>query len=589
MADDHIPEAEGDPSLTVWPEGSMRGNGVDPGISAATMPRTRAIANDADQTRDSASPPQGATLTTPGYDFGRLLGEGGMGEVFEAFQGALRRTVALKTIRGDHWGSTAGRDALRAEFVREALIAARLEHPNISPVHDLTYIGPDDRPHLAMKLIRGEAWSRVITRDFKSMPVPDFLAKHLPILERMALAVAFAHSRGIIHRDLKPGQVMVGDFGETVLMDWGLALQFRDHEESAKWPQDPREVPSVASASNPAGTPSMMAPEQTSRTPDGLGPHTDVYLLGGTLYLLLTGTMPHEGASPKAAMLRAAVGVVTPPRTRNPQRAIAEELAELAMSALRPVAAERIASAEAFIQGLRDYMSGATRRRESEVLAREAAELVHSTGELKTEEAYERHAAVADRVGRALELWSDNRAALDTKALNLQQRIHTETAAGDLQMAATHHAELTTLAKGNPSLSAPADALAAELRAATARRARQHRQRAIFAWAATLLLLGHGIGMTLFSYYSRKAAHDLEAQTREIALRGNREVRDLSMQLGDSLLAEGKPREALQHYAKALALAQLLDGTGDAVSQEAARKIGEASKLASELPPPPSE
>jgi serine/threonine protein kinase len=253
-----------------------------------------------------------------GFHLIEQIGRGGMGEVWEARQASLGRTVAVKRIRQDRL-SNEDRSVLTVEFVREAIITATLEHPNIVPVHDLG-ADADGLPLLAMKLVKGRPWDALLKEDFLKLSAPALLGKNLPILVAMAQAVAFAHARGIVHRDLKPGQVMVGEFGETILMDWGLAIFVgaSDSAESGAFAQDagaaPFRPPSIAEALNPAGTPALMAPEQTESEPNRLGVRTDVYLLGATLYFLLTGTYPHRGATSADVMRRARRGGSILPR-----------------------------------------------------------------------------------------------------------------------------------------------------------------------------------------------------------------------------------------------------------------------------------
>src|SRR5205823_6499906 len=144
--------------------------------------------------------------------------------------------------------------------------------------------------------------------------------------------IAFAHARGIVHRDLKPSQVMVGNFGDVFLMDWGLAVTFLPPEEQ-------REDMAAACAThidyaaNPAGTVAFMAPEQTEKTAEHVGPWTDVYLLGGILYYLLTGTYPHPQRNSVEAFQHASRGNLEPPEQRAPDTSIPPELSQLAMKA----------------------------------------------------------------------------------------------------------------------------------------------------------------------------------------------------------------------------------------------------------------
>jgi len=303
------------------------------------------------------------------YTLMRMIARGGFGEVWEASQATLRRRIAVKRIRPDLYENEADTEgSFRAHeiaFRQEAMTTAALDHPNIPPVHDLG-LDEDGRPLLAMKLVRGQPWDAILTEDFTTLPVPDFLAKHLPILIDVAQAVAFAHSRGIVHRDIKPAQVMVGAFGEVVLMDWGLAVLWDPNQLEAAIPGTPRSIaPSLRRAANPAGTPAFMAPEQTERTAENVGPWTDVFLLGGTLYYVLTGQYPHAGRSSEALMFQAALCEIQSPANRIEGREIPQELSDLAMHALARNPKHRVPSAKDFVAALQDLVSGASKRRES--------------------------------------------------------------------------------------------------------------------------------------------------------------------------------------------------------------------------------
>jgi len=188
------------------------------------------------------------------------LGRGGMGVVLLAKQKALGREVAVKRCSRDG-------DAVQT-LVREARIMGLLEHPNVIPVHGL--LADDDGPAVVMKRVSGVTWE-----DSLRMGVSQGLDRHLEIFLQLCNAVAFAHSRGVVHRDIKPGNVLLGEYGEVYLGDWGLARRI-DEEPSERI----------------SGSPAYMAPEMLEGRGDA---RTDVYLLGATLYQLLTGRPPHRG------------------------------------------------------------------------------------------------------------------------------------------------------------------------------------------------------------------------------------------------------------------------------------------------------
>ena len=215
------------------------------------------------------------------------LGEGGMGLVRVAWQRALSREVAVKTLRADRL-SGAHVDGLR----KEAELLARLEHPNVVPVHSLGRC-QDEGPVLVMKRVEGVSWSTLLRepehRAWASYE-GDRLERHLDILAGVANATHFAHSHGVVHRDIKPHNVMVGDFGEVYLVDWGIALDLSL--------ADARPVAELV------GSPAYMAPEQVNC--QATDARTDVFLLGATLHEVLTGRPRNSGASIPEAMCNAA-------------------------------------------------------------------------------------------------------------------------------------------------------------------------------------------------------------------------------------------------------------------------------------------
>ncbi len=221
------------------------------------------------------------------YILQQRIAEGGFAEIWEALQVPLGRVVAIKRLKvqGEKEG---GRRIhlpsahVHAMFRHEAIVAGHLEHPNILPVYDLAY-DEEGRPMLVMKRVRGQLWSDLLREDFPHLSVEEFLSKHLPILLSVAQAVSLCALAGVVHRDLKPAQVMIGAFGEVLLMDWGLAMAYPRRTSDPQAPPWCRPRSPLNHPTNPAGTPAYMAPEQTIATPEKLGPWTDIYLLGAIL------------------------------------------------------------------------------------------------------------------------------------------------------------------------------------------------------------------------------------------------------------------------------------------------------------------
>jgi serine/threonine protein kinase len=197
-------------------------------------------------------------LSRTKYELVEPLGHGGMGSVYVARDRALDRLVALKVV-----GTFALSSDAIDRLVREAKVLARLEHPGIVPVHDVGAL-PDGRSFYTMKFVRGQRLDEYLKPQ-------TTLAERLRILERLCDAVAFAHANGVIHRDLKPQNVMVGPFGEVLVMDWGVA-------RLADWSE----------AQSVVGTPGYMAPEQARG--EGADERSDVYALGAIMRLLIEPT-----------------------------------------------------------------------------------------------------------------------------------------------------------------------------------------------------------------------------------------------------------------------------------------------------------
>jgi serine/threonine-protein kinase len=304
-----------------------------------------------------------------------LLGEGGMGRVELARQRSLDRDVAVKRPRA---GAS---DLDAAALGEEAVVTGHLEHPNIIPVHAF---GRDHagQPLMVMKRVEGVSWRDLIQdQDHPAWasrePSPAArLTWHLETLGQVANAVAFAHSRGVVHRDIKPDNVMIGDFGEVYLLDWGLATRAA-------------EAPPPGAASL-VGTPAYMAPEMV----DGgaCDPRTDVYLLGATLHEILTGRVRHPG-SDLEAVLRAAFA--SEPVAYGDD--VTPELAALANRATARDAGARPASAVDF----RSELLESVRHRGSVALCAAADQQLREGRLDESRFAYQ----------LALREWPDNRAA----------------------------------------------------------------------------------------------------------------------------------------------------------------------------------
>jgi eukaryotic-like serine/threonine-protein kinase len=232
-------------------------------------------------------------LAGPRYHVRELLGRGGAGEVVAAIDREIRRTVALKTL-----GRGTSHDPVQVNrFVEEARLTGQLEHPNIVPIYDLG-AAPDGQPFYTMRVVK-----KTSLRDVLETPE---LRAHWPVMRlcnvflQVSRALAYAHSRGVLHRDVKPENILLGDFGEVYVADWGLATLVGDqtgitlHEKGSMPPP---------AATGSGGTPGYMAPEVLRCEWAEVDARTDLFSLGVVLYEILTGLRPFDADSLAALII----------------------------------------------------------------------------------------------------------------------------------------------------------------------------------------------------------------------------------------------------------------------------------------------
>jgi serine/threonine protein kinase len=231
-----------------------------------------------------------------------LHSSGGIGEVWRAFDQVLCREVALKRLKHDQ----ASHAEHRAHFLREAQITGQLEHPGIVPLYDYSCDADGSHCFYTMRFVQGRTLSEVIAA-FHERRIEQgetmLCAPFIQLLEHFASVcntIAFAHSKRVVHRDLKGDNVIVGDFGEVVVLDWGLAKRVDRHDEDPALRPGAPETPNTVSvtATLPGerlGTPAYMAPEQALGLNDQIDERTDVYGLAAILYEILTGRPPFRG------------------------------------------------------------------------------------------------------------------------------------------------------------------------------------------------------------------------------------------------------------------------------------------------------
>ncbi len=332
-------------------------------MGRSTLPltglRTNGKSNGASAIAIAARPPKHASR----FEILRPHAGGGLGEVFVARDTELNREVALKQIRPRH----ADNPESRARFVLEAEVTGGLEHPGIVPVYGLGAY-EDGRPYYAMRFIRGDSLQDCIRKFFaaeanlKRDPCERVLALR-ELLRRfvdVCNAMEYAHSRGVLHRDLKPGNIMVGKYGETLVVDWGLAKP-TDQIEETNFPGEGALRPMSATGTvetqvgRAVGTPAYMSPEQAAGRIDQLGPASDVYSLGATLYALLTGRAPFEGADVGTTLQRVQRGEFPKPRIVNFK--VPKPLEAICVRAMAVKPAERYASPQALAHDLEHWLA----------------------------------------------------------------------------------------------------------------------------------------------------------------------------------------------------------------------------------------
>ena len=291
------------------------------------------------------SEPSSVSPTAPSYVLGALIGRGGMGEVVSARDPRIGREVALKRMR-DKPGPEA-----TSRFLREAKIQGRLDHPAIVPVHDLGY-DADGMPYFTMKRVSGTTMASLLAAG--ETPQRRLLHAFVDVCR----AIELAHSKRIVHRDLKPSNIMLGDFGEVYVLDWGVAHALDDGDNEPLGEPGPGiSTEAQTQTGQMLGTPGYMSPEQIRGT--AIGPATDVYALGSILFEILAGEPLHpRGEAALASTLGGEVQAM--PSQRQPQRLIAPELDIACTHALaddlteRPTARELGERIQHYLDGDRD-------------------------------------------------------------------------------------------------------------------------------------------------------------------------------------------------------------------------------------------
>lgn len=289
------------------------------------------------------------------YDTAGIVGRGGMSTVHRANDTTLLREVAIKRLRED----LCDEPQTLQRFIEEARITGQLDHPNIVPIHELAR-DAGGGVYFTMKLVEGRTLQEVLDGAGEDRLAPGKLREHLQIFLKICDAIAFAHARGVLHRDLKPSNIMVGDFGQVYIMDWGVArLLAEPPSEGHAVSLGSDERPEIDLPGSVIGTPSYMAPEQVEGEHDQIDQRTDIFALGATLYHLLTGHPPYRAPDYYAQVLEALHCRPTPPEELVEPGSIPPELARIVERAMAPDPAARHPSAEALRAEVEAFLLGA--------------------------------------------------------------------------------------------------------------------------------------------------------------------------------------------------------------------------------------
>lgn len=276
----------------------------------------------------------------------REIGRGGMGRIHPATDRNLLRHVALKRLDRELAKVPMYKDG----FIAEAQMTGQLEHPNIVPVHELA-VSEDGVPYFTMKLVQGVNFDDWLRDPFRSPGSTARLEDGLEIFLKVCDAVAYAHHRGVIHRDLKPENVMVADFGQTYLMDWGLARLTRTKPASGSRAQ--------MEAPGPVGTPTHMAPEQARGNPHEMDERSDVFGLGAILYEIVSGKQPYGDARDVDTVLkRAEEGRVVPIDVACMGIGLSKRIRTIVDKAVAPKPEDRYQSVVELQADVRNFLRG---------------------------------------------------------------------------------------------------------------------------------------------------------------------------------------------------------------------------------------
>ncbi|MEZ6122904.1 MAG: protein kinase [Planctomycetaceae bacterium] len=340
----------------------------------------------------------------PDYQIIEKLAEGGMGAVFIAKQTSLDRELAIKTLKPlresekntyQQQGRMSQVQKQRREmFLSEALVTANLVHPHIIPIHDLCQ-SADGSPFYSMKRVHGTPWNDRITE--------MSLEENLEVLHKVCDAVAYAHHNGVVNRDLKPENIMLGEFGEVLVLDWGLAVPASEADKKRF---------ASPSASFGAGTPAYMSPELWTGPPTSIGTWSDIYLLGAILFEVLTGKAPHTFPEPDSSVgnsgLYQIIDKVIRSNSIRPTE-VSGELMDIALKAMSTDPRNRHSSVLVFQEAVKKFQ----KHEESRRLSTRADSTLQDARKHSAKRGYQDYQTAAALFEEARSEWQQNPRAAD--------------------------------------------------------------------------------------------------------------------------------------------------------------------------------
>lgn len=278
------------------------------------------------------------------YTPSKKLNQGGMKEIWEVEDHRTARKIAMALVQESR---IASKDDIES-FLYEARLTANLQHPNIIPIYDIA-LDENGNPYFTMKALKGETLGEIIEQLQKNNSKYSkryTRTRLLGIFLKVCNAIDYAHSKGVIHLDLKPANIIVGDFGDVQVLDWGLSTLVTHLKDSIK------------RRKTVGGTPGYMAPEQAQNALGNIGFQTDIYMLGAILYEILTHHCPIEESMVKKTLQKTVQGDFPPPGKRAPEQHIPAALGAIAMKAMRTSPAERYPNVPSLILDIHQYQDG---------------------------------------------------------------------------------------------------------------------------------------------------------------------------------------------------------------------------------------